>query len=198
MSTEENDDIFRVTGMEFDPTKLREAYEFAVEKVGFSKGIVNCISVTHCEDGTATTRGIFWTKDENYNEIQIEKPVKENKYIKIEEALRGTYFEEVIKKLSGHYTIGRVRILKLDPRNSLSYHRDPELRIHIPIITNPGSLLVVENFATHLPANGSVYIVNTKKYHTAINGGTSPRIHLVASVISTVEDDELYAVYGGD
>jgi hypothetical protein len=198
MSTEENDDIFRVRDIKLDIEKLREAYEIAVEKVGFSQGIVNCISVTHCEDGTSDTRGIFWTKDESYNEIQIEKPVRESKYTKIDDVLTGTYLEEVVKKLSKHYTLGRVRLLKLDPRNSLSYHRDPELRIHIPIITNPGAMVIVENFATHMPADGSVYIMNTKKYHTAFNGGTSPRVHLVASVISTAEDDELYAVYGGD
>jgi len=198
MPTEENEDIFCVPGMEFNPTKLREAYTQAVENIGFSQGIVNCISVTRCHDGTASTRGVFWTRDENYNEIQIEKPVKESKYTKIEENLRGTYFEEIIKKLSVRYTLGRVRILKLDSRSSLSYHRDPEPRIHIPIVTNPGALVVVKNFATHLPADGSAYIVNTKKYHTAINGGNEPRVHLVASVISTIEDDELYAVYGGD
>ena len=151
MSTDENEDIFCAHSMEFDPIKLREAYTQAVENIGFSQGIVNCISVTRCHDGTASTRGVFWTKDENYNEIQIEKPVKESKYTKIEDSLRGTYFEEIIKKLSARYTLGRVRILKLDSRSSLSYHRDPELRIHIPIVTNPGALVVVKNFATHLP-----------------------------------------------
>jgi hypothetical protein len=40
--------------------------------------------------------------------------------------------------LSSKYKLGRVRILLKQPRSTLSWHRDPEPRLHIPIITNPG------------------------------------------------------------
>ena len=67
-----------------------------------------------------------------------------------------------------------------EPRTTLSWHRDPEPRLHIPIITNPGCMMVIENVAKHLPANGRVYITNNIKYHNAFNGGEENRVHLVA------------------
>ena len=41
-------------------------------------------------------------------------------------------------------------------------------------------MMVIENVAKHLPADGSVYITNNVKYHNAFNGGEENRIHLVA------------------
>ena len=84
------------------------------------------------------------------------------------------------EKLSSKFRLGRVRILLKEPRSTLSWHRDPEPRLHVPIITNPGCIMVIENIAKHLPANGSVYITNNLKYHNAFNGGEENRVHLVA------------------
>jgi len=91
-----------------------------------------------------------------------------------------TYFKEVYEKLSSMFKLGRVRILLKEPRTTLSWHRDPEPRLHIPIITNQGCLQVIENVAKHLPADGSVWITNNTKYHNAFNGGEENRVHLVA------------------
>ena len=96
---------------------------------------------------------------------------------------KNTYFKEVFDVLSSRYKLGRVRILLKQPRSTLSWHRDPEPRLHIPIITNPGSIMVIDNVAKHLPADGSVWITNNTKYHNAFNGGEENRIHLVACVL---------------
>ena len=56
-------------------------------------------------------------------------------------------------------------------------------RLHIPIITNPGCIMVIDNVAKHMPADGSVWITNNTKYHNAFNGGEENRIHLVACVL---------------
>ena len=80
-----------------------------------------------------------------------------------------------------------MRLLLLEPRKSLSFHKDPEPRLHIPIVTNPGCLLIVDNFSTHVVANGGVYYMNTKKYHTALNGGENDRVHIVATILDTKE-----------
>jgi len=95
-----------------------------------------------------------------------------------------TYFKKVYDTLSKKFKLGRVRILLKEPRSTLSWHRDPEPRLHIPIITNPGSIMVIENVAKHLPADGSVWITNNTKYHNAFNGGEESRIHLVACVLN--------------
>ena len=76
-----------------------------------------------------------------------------------------------------------IRILLKEPRSTLSWHRDPEPRLHIPIITNPGCIMVIDNVAKHMPADGSVWVTNNTKYHNAFNGGEENRIHLVACVL---------------
>ena len=85
--------------------------------------------------------------------------------------------------LSSKYKLGRVRILLKEPRSTLSWHKDPECRLHIPIVTNAGCSMVIENVAKHLPADGSVWITNNTKYHNFFNGGEQARVHLVACVL---------------
>ena len=104
-------------------------------------------------------------------------------YSEFVDEYKDTYFKEVFEILSAKYKLGRVRILLKEPRSTLSWHRDPEPRLHIPIITNPGAIMVVDHVAKHMPADGSVWITNNTKYHNAFNGGEEDRIHLVACVL---------------
>ena len=75
-----------------------------------------------------------------------------------------------------------MRVLPKGLYNCNSWHRDPEPRLHIPIVTNPGSLFVVNHHVTHLPADGSVFFTDTRGYHTALNGGETRRVHIVAAL----------------
>jgi hypothetical protein len=126
-------------------------------------------------------RGVYWTKpDHNGKEVIRDKVLDETEYTEFVKDFENTYFKEVYQTLSSRFKLGRVRILLKEPRSTLSWHRDPEPRLHIPIITNPGCLMVIENVAKHLPADGSVYITNNIKYHNAFNGGEENRVHLVA------------------
>ena len=186
--------------MKDDVELIKNAYETAISDIGFSHGGLNCISLTHPKDkdDPIDNRGIFWTMDLSYNEIQVEKFVNEEAYKVFEPLLSKTYLKNIYDVLSEHYKIGRMRILKLNSRTSLSFHRDPEARLHIPIITNPGALMIVENNAYHMRADGSVYYVDTTKYHTALNGGEYERVHIVATILDENKEEELYTVYGGD
>ena len=96
--------------------------------------------------------------------------------------LSNTY-KDVYNTLSKKFKLGRVRLLLKEPRSTLSWHKDPEPRLHIPIITNLGCSMVIENVAKHLPADGHVTITNNTKYHNFFNGGEQSRIHLVACVL---------------
>ena len=126
-------------------------------------------------------KGIYWTKPDSSGKEQIRaKKIDESSYTEFVKDLEDTYFKEVYDTLKKKFKLGRVRILLKEPRSTLSWHRDPEPRLHIPIITNPGCLMVIENVAKHLPADGSVYITNNIKYHNAFNGGEEDRVHLVA------------------
>jgi hypothetical protein len=130
-------------------------------------------------------RGVFWTQpDSSGKEVVRDKQINEEAYTEFVKEFKNTYFKKVYDILAKKFKLGRVRILLKEPRSTLSWHRDPEPRLHIPIITNPGSIMVIENVAKHLPADGSVWITNNTKYHNAFNGGEESRIHLVACVLN--------------
>ena len=96
-------------------------------------------------------------------EVARDKPIDEEKYTELLDEFKNTYFEEVYNKLRKKFKLGRVRILLKQPRSTLSWHKDPEPRLHIPIITNPGCRMVIEDIAKHMPADGKVWITNNIK-----------------------------------
>lgn len=179
-----NDDIYDLSFVKFDIERLGRAYEELLSKVQYSRSKVNGILLTQpAEDTKKDPRGIFWVINEEGIEEQRERSVDEYSYTELIPEIKNTYFEEVYKKLSEYFVLGRVRLLLLEPRKCLSYHRDPEPRLHIPIISSPGVLTLVENFCTYLPPDGTVYYMNTTKYHSVLNGSEYDRVHLVATVL---------------
>ena len=183
---------FQRQNIKFDIAKLQEAYKEIVKTKKFEDaGVTNfgAISLTQIPGNPesiigSNARGIYWTKpDKTGKEVSRDVNIKEEDYSEFIKEYENTYFKEVYDKLSLKYKLGRVRILLKQPRSTLSWHRDPEARLHIPIITNPGCIMVIDNVAQHMPADGSVWITNNTKYHNAFNGGEENRIHLVACVL---------------
>ena len=186
------DDFFVVPNLKFDVEKLRADFNLILKKKKFNTlGITNfgAIALNQIPGDKSSieghnVRGTYWTiPDEKGKEIERDKPVDESKYTEIVPEFKGTYFEEVYNVISKHFKLGRVRILLKEPRSTLSWHRDPEPRLHIPIITNKGCRMVIEEVCRHMPADGSVTITNNTKYHNFFNGGEQDRIHLVACVL---------------
>jgi hypothetical protein len=97
---------------------------------------------------------------------------------------KGTMFEEVYTALEKKYILGRVRIMKSTPKTCLSWHYDYDIRVHYPIETHEGCLMIIEDEVMHLSKNKWWY-TNTQKMHTALNASTEERIHLVVNVISS-------------
>ena len=183
---------FQKQDIKFDIVKLQESYKEIIKTRKFEDaGVTNfgAISLTQIPGDSESTkgsnaRGVYWTKpDQTGKEVVRDINIKEEEYSEFVKEYENTYFKEVYDKLSLKYKLGRVRILLKQPRSTLSWHRDPEPRLHIPIITNPGSIMVIDEVAKHLPADGSVWITNNIKYHNAFNGGEEGRVHLVACVL---------------
>ena len=183
---------FQKQDIKFDIVKLQESYKEIIKTRKFEDaGVTNfgAISLTQIPGDPesikgSNARGVYWTKpDQTGNEVIRDINIKEEEYSEFVKEYENTYFKEVYDKLSLKYKLGRVRILLKQPRSTLSWHRDPEPRLHIPIITNPGCIMVIDNVAQHMPADGSVWITNNTKYHNAFNGGEENRIHLVACVL---------------
>ena len=192
MNNIEYNDFYKVPNIKFDISKLKSDLEKILTKNKFnSLGIKNfgAIPLNQIPGDKESTeghniRGTYWTlPDESGKEVIRDKPIDETKYTQLVPYFQNTYFEEVYNTLKKKFKLGRVRILLKEPRSTLSWHRDPEPRLHIPIITNPGCLMVIDNVAKHMPADGSVWVTNNTKYHNAFNGGEENRIHLVACVL---------------
>jgi hypothetical protein len=183
------EDFYKVPDLKFDIDRLRLDLEKVLKKKKFETpgishfGAIALNQIPNDENSIKgnNIRGVYWTKpDESGKEVSRDKAIDESKYTQIVSDFQGTYFNEVYNTLSKKFKLGRVRILLKEPRSTLSWHRDPEPRLHIPIITNPGCSMVIENIAKHLPADGTVTITNNTKYHNFFNGGEQSRIHLVA------------------
>ena len=180
--------------LKFDVSELQAAYKEVIKLKSFeSPGEVTnfgAISLTQIPGNPDSikghkARGVFWTKpDSTGKEVSRDVSVEEEKYSEFIDEYKNTYFKEVYDTLSKHYKLGRVRILLKQPRSTLSWHRDPEPRLHIPIITNPGCIMVIDNVAKHMPADGHAWITNNTKYHNFFNGGEEDRIHIVACVLN--------------
>lgn len=83
--------------------------------------------------------------------------------------------------------IGRVRLMKIVPHHCYSWHKDFTPRFHIPLITNDSSFLVVDNQVKHL-SQGFLWLVDTRKPHTAFNGGHANRYHVVYEFAGTLDE----------
>ena len=184
---------FQKQKIKFDINKLKKACDDVLKIKGFdtSLGIPHFagISLNQIPGDPESikgnkVRGVYWTKpNSSGKEMQRDVLVEEKKYTEFVEDFNNTYFKDVYDQLSNHYKLGRVRLLLKEPRSTLSWHRDPEPRLHIPIYTNPGCIMVIDKMAHHMPADGSVWVTNNLKYHNAFNGGEENRVHLVACVL---------------
>ena len=184
---------FQKQSFKFDIEKLQEAYKQIIKTKKFDDGggisHFGAICLTRKPGDPDSikghkARGLYWTKpDKSGKEVSRDININEAEYSEFVPDYENTYFKEVFDVISSKFKLGRVRILLKEPRSTLSWHRDPEPRLHIPIITNPGCLMVIDNVAKHMPADGSVWITNNTKYHNAFNGGEENRVHLVACVL---------------
>ena len=130
-------------------------------------------------------RGLYWTRpDDSYEEVTRCEQYDERGFTEFNKAFEHTYFAEVYKVLTGKYKTGRMRLMMLPPRSTISWHRDPEKRIHIPITSNAGCRHIIEDEVKHIPADGRAWIHDDTKYHTVTNGGETPRISLVTTLLN--------------
>jgi hypothetical protein len=185
-------DFYTVPDLNFDISRLRSDLDIVLKKRNF-----NSLGVAHFgaipinqipnDDNSIdghNLRGKYWTiADESGKEVSRDIEIDESKYTQLVSEFENTYFKEVYETLRKKFKLGRVRLLLKEPRSTLSWHKDPEPRLHIPIITNLGCSMVIENVAKHLPADGNVTITNNTKYHNFFNGGEQARIHLVACLL---------------
>jgi len=194
MPTVSFEDFYQVPDLNFDITRLKNDLDKILKNKKFkSPGVTHfgAISINQIPNDINSIngnniRGKYWTiADETGKEVARDVDIDESKYTQLVPEFEKTYFKDVFETLSKRFKLGRVRLLLKEPRSTLSWHKDPECRLHIPIVTNKGCSMVIENVAKHLPADGKVWITNNTKYHNFFNGGEQARIHLVACVLES-------------
>ena len=117
----------------------------------------------------------------------------EGSYNIVNEMFKNTYFEKIINMFP--FEVCRVRFLRLSSKACYRFHRDMTYKFHIPVITDPSNMMIwpeqTHRHIVHMPADGHVYFTETAIPHTALNGGSDYRYHIVVS--SMVERDEVFA-----
>lgn len=83
---------------------------------------------------------------------------------------------------------GRSRLMGLGPGAQVPSHVDihyywrTHIRIHIPVITNPGVRFTCDGESMHIPA-GECWVLDTFRRHGVENKGTEQRVHLVLDTV---------------
>lgn len=106
----------------------------------------------------------------------------EQEFIHIMPSLEGTEIDSMIK--NSPYGMVRTRIMVVKPGKKYTVHYDNSPRIHIPIVSNEECRFIFyapnKIIGDYLEPDGSIYWVDTRKYHTFYNKSQSDRIHVVA------------------
>lgn len=103
----------------------------------------------------------------------------EQEFDLINPALAGTYTEHVLKSLP--FQPVRTRIMRMLPKRCYSVHVDGTARYHLALVTSYHARFIFTEAEKiyHIPADGNLYFVDTTQEHTAINGNTEDRVHMV-------------------
>ena len=114
--------------------------------------------------------------DYNYGTGKLLAPIKETDFVI--PLFDMPYTNSIMKDLG----MFRTRAMRMHSNTCYSYHKDPTMRIHIPLITNDKCFMVIDDEVIRYPADGNYYIVDTTKMHTAINGSPEERIHIIGCI----------------
>jgi len=111
----------------------------------------------------------------------------------------GTPLGDVLSALG---PIGEARLLKLESGEGYTAHSDPDDRIHLAIVTHPHAYLqdLDDECMYHIPADGSVWVMDSGKTHVAANFGGRTRIHLNIRVLlpAFISPGYKFTFKGGD
>jgi hypothetical protein len=100
--------------------------------------------------------------------------------------LRCSYIQEVMGAIGAVW--GRSRLMGLaaasevPPHIDINYYWRTHLRIHIPVITNPGVMFTCGDRTEHMAA-GDCWIFDSFRWHDVQNKGSEQRIHLVIDTV---------------
>jgi hypothetical protein len=109
---------------------------------------------------------------------------------------RCAYIREIMAEIGAVW--GRSRLMGLAPGRDVPAHVDTNyywrthMRIHIPVITNPGVLFTCDTETVHMAA-GECWLFDSFRWHKVENRGADRRVHLVLDTVGGGRLPELIA-----
>ena len=117
-----------------------------------------------------------------FSPFEIQEPTQYTEHMN-----KAPYFKEVLDTLQCEKTT--VRLMRLKPGARIKEHsdynlsvNDTELRLHIPISTNPQMEFYLNKERIYL-GEGECWYLNFNLLHSLYNGGATPRVHLVVDCV---------------
>jgi hypothetical protein len=104
---------------------------------------------------------------------------KQEKEFTVNEVIHPLFHIPYTNSVCEEYQLGYTRCMVLNSKRCYTYHIDRSRRIHIPLITNDSNFFVIDDKVYKLPADGSVYEVDTTRIHTFVNASLENRLHIV-------------------
>lgn len=179
-------DAFLVSVLEMgaDVPALLDAYERLIAAHGIGQAqraegsTLRSISLTH-RPGAADP--FYDGNQSQFDPVTGMMVYSEAEFTEFNKQLRGTAFESVYHSLP--FRVGRARLMVLPPLTVYNMHSDSAPRAHFALTTNPGCWLISQTGkAHHVPADGSLYVFDTTRPHTALNASQLTRVHLTLSM----------------
>ena len=162
--------------------------DLPVDEIEFHHNQICLNTIPGSDDPTLGTSSLVYDWDratEVNGKLDVplrDNPLEESDFTELCSQFRNTVWETIYRELESRYHIGRVRLMRSKPKTCLSWHCDTSKRIHLPIRTQPGCMMVIQDEVLHLE-QGQWYMTNTMPEHTAFNASKEDRIHLVAVVL---------------
>lgn len=166
--------------IKFDYLKLKHEVISIVEEYSLPQ-----IGLVHTKNAISEHDKIQESTGSLYSHAEQKYLRNEEDFIEFNDLFKDTEIYKVYSQLNN---VGRCRILTMPGPSCYIFHKDITKKYHIAVETNKDCVFVFpENNEklVHVPADGQLYLLETRKPHTFVNGSTSRRIHVVFEDLST-------------
>ena len=94
------------------------------------------------------------------------------------------YTQQIVDMVANYLFFNAVYYRYVMPNACYQWHQDVgKLCLHIPLISNEGCKFVYNDRVFSMPSDGSLYLVNNSKFHTFVNAGKNPRLHMTFEIL---------------
>jgi hypothetical protein len=164
-----NNEFVKIINFPFDFVKIKNEVFGIIDRIGFKSNQIICQTLK--ENSTDWHTGV--------GRIDLLEDKIEQHFIHLNPELAGTELGNLIKFYDGF----RARIMLMPPRQCYSIHADPAPRLHLPIVTSTQCWMIwPHSNKCYRLSIGKLYLADTTKSHTFINGSEQDRIHVIFGV----------------